>query len=535
MAANHTPDSNLLRRAHNRSISAGAGPSYGDTRFTTSENRPASSSLHPKTWEYNNEPADKLPEDVKATWWRDRPSGKASVPALRQGFESSSSVTSPRIRPIRARLTLSKIQTISVRPIGETPPSPYHEAHPKDQLDYDYAITNLLTRTDRPDEILASEPNHYDVLSDVKSYPEEAVQPMPPLPDDQISYVGSDVPDEDVTENVSADGIPARLKEHDSYKTKIRLIQLRTLLMRCQILQSTVNNIERKPWTHHIRNLPYTHYSKMRKIAYMARELAQRLESPELEARCEYWTGRGHGGTQDFKAAANHFRRAMTLDVETDTFPSGRPRLRGLRPNEKEDVQFLHDYALQREKEWQRRTTDVREAARIQAEGSNLPYDLCLDWSNISKPAWLPDQDRVMGDVKPPALVPNAESTKSEFRNECFELQQLQLEAIHDAELRRRELSGAEKSYIQRGRKRQRSQQASAEQVRLEPSTTQSRPTAQSRAQSQISTTTWASQTSLRRPINLEEELASLGAGWHTRTPSSSGSFRVFTPENVPF
>ncbi|KAI8942301.1 hypothetical protein NX059_000380 [Plenodomus lindquistii] len=513
MSADLTPTNNPHRAAHNRSASVGADP-YHDVSRTAAESMR-------RTWVYNNAPAEKLPDDMKDTWRRDKPT---SVAALRQGFESSSNnlLSSPKFPPRTTRLALSEIKTISVGPFRETPPSPYHEAPRKDQTDYNYGINRLLLEGDGNigDKNVAK--TSHDILPDLELTPGIVVQPMPPIPDDQISYVGTDVSDEDGEK--PEDGIPAYLKKQDRYKTKMRLIQLRTLLMRCQALQSTMNNVERKPWTLSKTNQPYTHYSKMRTIAYKARELAERLQSRELQARCEYWTGRGHGGTQDFESAAEHFRLAIKLDVKNGTFRNGKPMLRGLRPREKDDVRFLLEYAEQQEQEWQRKTEDKRRAARIVAEGTNLPYEQFLDWGTIQKPVWLPDRARIMSGVAQAKVAPSLKTTLRAFRDASFEADQQYLEALHAKELERRVLSGAEKRYIFHDREKQKERRKPAEiAVRhvSEPPVSKSSSTTGSSTPSVLSPTSTASRASAGKPLNLADELEGLTEGWDSDDQSS--------------
>ncbi|CBX89940.1 hypothetical protein IAQ61_003492 [Plenodomus lingam] len=533
MSDKSTPTSNSPRQAHSRSVSVSAEPSFANLRAPTSPRRPEPSSLYPKTWEYNREPVNKLPEDVKPAWGRDETHNKVSVVAPRQGHEGSRNIISPRLQPRLARLSLSEIKTITFDPIQETPPSPYHEAPPKEKSSYEYAINDLLTRTDHADQSRVTETDYYDLLSKLKA--SNMIQPILPLPEDRISCVGSDIPDEDEEGDVPEDSIPTYLKKHDAYETKMRLIQLRTILMRCQVLQSAVINIERKPWIPSVENQANTYYSKMRKLAYRARELAERLESRELQARCEYWAGRGHGGTHDFESAKECFALAMNLDVENGTLPNGEPRLRGLRPNEKEDVRFLFGYASQHEEEWRRRIKDVHEAAPVQVGQSNLRDEKCLDWSNISKLAWRPERDRIMGHVNLPKVVPNLKAMKPEFSNDSFEPQQIQLKAIHDVELRRRPLSDAEQRYIKKDGKRQSQRRDHTTRVGIRPTprtySIQSRRPEMSHASSLRSVNSSASYASFRKPLRLQDELADLG-DWHARTPSSSGSCKTYTPKS---
>ncbi|KAF9694607.1 hypothetical protein EKO04_007277 [Ascochyta lentis] len=68
----------------------------------------------------------------------------------------------------------------------------------------------------------------------------------------------------------------------------------------------------------------------MRKLACEAQQLAERVQSQSLLARCEYWLGSSCAGTQDFSAAVDHLKRARWLGVPD-----------GLRCEEKTDIHPL--------------------------------------------------------------------------------------------------------------------------------------------------------------------------------------------------
>jgi hypothetical protein len=141
----------------------------------------------------------------------------------------------------------------------------------------------------------------------------------------------------------SFDGIPAHLRDHDAVRTRMRLIRFRIYLMRCEVLQSTINALERKSWG---KNLDRSdtldcYYSKIRHQARKLQQLAEALDSLGLQARCEYWTGRGNGGLKDWEAAKSYFAAAIKLDVPNVTYASGRTQQRGLLQHEKDDVESL--------------------------------------------------------------------------------------------------------------------------------------------------------------------------------------------------
>lgn len=105
---------------------------------------------------------------------------------------------------------------------------------------------------------------------------------------------------------------PARIEAKHGPIAILRCTQIQTMLMRCQILQSTIRGLEGKPWVKHRDELKYQHYQTMRELTCRARQLAEGAQHLALQARCEYWAGRACAGTNDFFAALEHFRRACS-------------------------------------------------------------------------------------------------------------------------------------------------------------------------------------------------------------------------------
>ena len=63
-------------------------------------------------------------------------------------------------------------------------------------------------------------------------------------------------------EDASVDGMPVHLRDHDAFRTR----------MRCEVWQSTINALERKPWAQESDrdDKLSQHYSKMRHVAIKA-------------------------------------------------------------------------------------------------------------------------------------------------------------------------------------------------------------------------------------------------------------------------
>jgi hypothetical protein len=191
-------------------------------------------------------------------------------------------------------------------------------------------------------------------------------------------------------------GIPESLMQKYAFRTRMRHFQLRTLLMHCTVLQATASDIERTPWRTDNKHSADWYYEKIRSLAYKAKPLAEALESNDLQARCEYWAGRGCSGTRDYQAAEAHFELALKLDVPNDTTPKGKARFRGLLPTEKADVRFLRDSCSARHIAWQKRTTRAMKIAERQAEEMGVPLEACLEENMVPSPPWMPDRDRVV-------------------------------------------------------------------------------------------------------------------------------------------
>lgn len=226
---------------------------------------------------------------------------------------------------------------------------------------------------------------------------------MPCLGDDQISFASESKNSNSIPEY----GTPTYLKKKYSFRTHIQLIQLRNLLMQCAILLPMAHETERKPWVVNTKRPPSWYYSKIRRLAYKARSFAECLESQDLLARCEYWLGRGCGGTRDYQAAMDHFKLAIKLDIENELHTSGRPVLRGLRPAEKADVHFLLGSASDRYEDWMKRTAHDMNLARQLPDASGIPVEVYLHRTAQYSPLWMPDRDRVIELARVTFDVPN--------------------------------------------------------------------------------------------------------------------------------
>jgi hypothetical protein len=187
----------------------------------------------------------------------------------------------------------------------------------------------------------------------------------------------------------------------DKLKAKLYLVQLSTLLTHCQILQTIVNKFEHQALIRAEKNSIHEYYEKMESQACRARTIAQKLQSKEYQARCEYWAGRAHGGMRNFQRAMEHMRLAMDLDVHGHGSYREETQPRGLTWEEKSDVGFLLASAMKRH-EMRLEKADGNAAlliAEIEAERTGRTLDECVEWDPNS-PAWCPNQGYVVHKAK---------------------------------------------------------------------------------------------------------------------------------------
>ncbi|KAJ4368034.1 hypothetical protein N0V83_006389 [Neocucurbitaria cava] len=515
-----------------------------------------------RDWEsWIQDDSDRLREDTIEPWRR----GVITPSAVRRA--ETESRRGSRLYRIVPSLSLSKVQTIATSPrelanshqsgsstprgspslttsplrktTSNRPPATNREDRPKSMSDYEYAMYQFLKQNPQFDPILRQPP---PTSQNAAPGPSSSLQP--PAQDDEIPYAGSPTNAED--DEPVADGIPTHLKEKDAFRTQAGFMLLRTILLRCEVQLSIVRELERKPWAQEASKPPYYYYSKIRHFAYRAREIAEFLQSRDLQARCEYWAGWGCGGTRDWYAASEHFAMAIKLDVENDTNPNGRKNVRGLRANEKEDVGFLLESVRKRHERLLRNTEDLRRAAEYEAKITGKKVEDCIDWDGLDSPTWLPERDRVVRIARAEARSERAGRSGDEQRKEVEE---------DIRTLTRRTFSKEERYYVLCGDAQTRKHQQKLRQtLQRNNSTNPSKPskprpsnarrprasrnqtdaTASTSRSSNahfnsISTTTSSQPTPpAPPPLNLREELS----GWQSRTPTPTplrGTFPLST------
>ncbi|KAL1605768.1 hypothetical protein SLS59_003572 [Nothophoma quercina] len=93
-----------------------------------------------------------------------------------------------------------------------------------------------------------------------------------------------------------------------------------------------------RPWCKNNDDAVYWKYEETKEIAYKARQLAEATHTFEVQARCEYWTGRACAETDDLLAAEQHLKWAKLLDVPDRKASLDHGRMHGLTSKERRDL-----------------------------------------------------------------------------------------------------------------------------------------------------------------------------------------------------
>jgi len=200
-----------------------------------------------------------------------------------------------------------------------------------------------------------------------------------------------------ITPESIANGVPIEENTSDDFRIAMGLIQCRTYLNRCVVLQSIINSIERTPRAQQseaeTEAIVRSYYNRIHKFAVAAWQLAEARSSRGLLARSQYWCGRGCGGLRDWDAAVSHFTSAVNMDL-SDVYLKSRSRQQtGLLKAEREDVDFLLQSVTQRYNEWilnggAHKTVDDQEASPSPTE--------VIRKEALKGPRWTPHQERLV-------------------------------------------------------------------------------------------------------------------------------------------
>ncbi|KAL7778484.1 hypothetical protein CFE70_007984 [Pyrenophora teres f. teres 0-1] len=283
--------------------------------------------------------------------------------------------------------------------------------------------------------------------------------------EDSVDDHESDIADKDL-----ANGFPTHLRPEDAFWTRMRLVQIRNFLIRCQLLYITVRCMERKPWKPHSDIQLDRYYKKIRYLAIKARNIAEAIGGDDLRARAEYWAGRGCGGLQDWQGAMTHFAAAMKFDVPNFTDEKGKLLQRGLLQDEKDDVEFLLQSVKQREQDLQQKKENVHKEKYGDGHPNLHPPD--IKWHLLKGPRWTPDRDRVVeiakqqygGKRRSVTRFTSTETGVSDYTKEEVKFIYQRMSKDDGKEFPRKMLSEEEWRYIMRGNERRYDEEGSPQQ-----------------------------------------------------------------------
>jgi hypothetical protein len=273
-----------------------------------------------------------------------------------------------------------------------------------------------------------------------------------------VVYDGSSRHESKQKSNIVEFGRPTGPTNRAAFETRMKHIQLRTFLMQCTMVQNTLRELERKPWIVEKTYTTRVHHEKMRSLAYKALQLSQALDNRDLQARCEYWAGRGCGGTRDYQAAEAHFEEAIRLNESNDRDSSG-ALSEGLRPAEKEDVHFLLGSCRARHQDSEERNEKIIKLAKQESIETQKSLQTCLDETPLISPPWMPDHDRIIElarshfeCVEPPSKISEPFVNVNHGKQLQAEVEAKMKEDERDLESsNRRTLSKIEWEYIKHG------------------------------------------------------------------------------------
>jgi hypothetical protein len=255
----------------------------------------------------------------------------------------------------------------------------------------------------------------------------------------------------------------APIKRRSEFASRIRHIALQTALVQCTMLQNTVQQLERRPWEVTATHTARWHYEKMCALACTARQLSQALESRGLQARSEYWAGRGCGGMRDYQAGEAHFRDAILLQKLNENDTSGTSRPKGLLPTELEDIDFLLESCRARLEDQEKRSHKIIKIAQQESAKNTKSLQNCLDETSMVSPPWMPDRDRIMelarrqfGHIKLPSKISQSFVDQEHAQTLKAEVQE---QMVTDGDnlkiITTKRLSEQEYEYIKHGERRQ--------------------------------------------------------------------------------
>ncbi|KAJ4301774.1 hypothetical protein N0V90_003868 [Kalmusia sp. IMI 367209] len=271
--------------------------------------------------------------------------------------------------------------------------SPHDPLLPPSLSAFEWALSPWLK--DHPEYELAYSPPASSNLS--------SPLPLPQTPPDagEVSAASDEVFPDIQYET----GIAPFVAHKDKVHTRIRVLQVRTALIRCAILSRSARELEHgAEWKG--SKPAYKEYSKMNRVVDKAGQMAEELGSHGLQARCWYWKGRACGGQRYWDEAVKAFEKACYLDPlaelnssalhedgesDDERVGAGAYGRSGLTPLEKSDVRFLLESVKKKDKmefdkRYKRRMEDRGEMARL------------VGMEEYVKEPWDPHKERIDAD-----------------------------------------------------------------------------------------------------------------------------------------
>ncbi|KAF2690538.1 hypothetical protein K458DRAFT_459728 [Lentithecium fluviatile CBS 122367] len=314
--------------------------------------------------------------------------------------ERSSSIGHNDKHPSSAQRDSSESASQGKQRAEAIPDPPFYEHQPSEQLAsqpednnplslgvpaFDYAIAPFL-------EANLSYHSYIEPPSLIESPTSASLSsPLTGPEPDEISVVTS-VEDESFP---VPNSLPPIVQNNSTFKTRLKILDVRTALIRCAVVSRTALELEQLPCKKD-KTLASNEYSKVYVIADLALNTARELQSDGLQARCYYWKGRACGGQKCWNDAVHAFEKALQFDTADEELePENRG---GLTPIEKADVHFLKRSAERRaiHDEPVRRARMLRDEERawVIADKNDQEFNAVVKWTR--SPGWNPDLEDVM-------------------------------------------------------------------------------------------------------------------------------------------
>ncbi|KAF1972111.1 hypothetical protein BU23DRAFT_166139 [Bimuria novae-zelandiae CBS 107.79] len=226
---------------------------------------------------------------------------------------------------------------------------------------------------------LVSHPSYRAALAPTTPW-SSSLSSFPSEVDSSFDSAEVSVATDDAFPEIPLESMGLYVRSRDEVLTRVRMLHVRTLLLRCAVLWRTAWALETTPLSlpyskqygqrapgdrddeegsgERMASHSYKAYSTAGRTAEKAEKMARDLGVDGLQARAWYWRGRADAGRRYWDEAAAAFRRARELDRP----PQGRDRggveeygRSGLTPWERKDAVWLGDECTRRDEAAQAR------------------------------------------------------------------------------------------------------------------------------------------------------------------------------------